>query len=219
MTPDSGASNDIEHWDREAKELDAAVPSFDSRWRESANCASVGLDPFYPESDTGRVEERLAKRICAACPVLMECRADGLNEPYGVWGGLNRYQRRYLRAAVKRNELDVPSRTIYSPEELGLVPSTNSFAGNGGWRGSDASLEAIGRLKPKGDDNMTVDYHPRPETTDAEYNALRQNRDDLIRELAEANRQLQQHQNHADDGDVFDQNDAYAGVNHAGLGW
>lgn len=46
----------------------------------------------------------LAKEICAGCPVLDACRRDTLGEEYGVWGGLDQYER-YLgrRALTKRS--------------------------------------------------------------------------------------------------------------------
>lgn len=214
-----------DEWDRIAKELDAAVPDFDSRWHESANCATVGVEPFYA-TDFNRKQDGLAKSFCHHCPVMMECRADGLNESDGVWGGLNQYQRRSLRAAIRRNELDIPTRTIYSPEELGLVPSTNSYAGRGGWMGSDASLEAIGRLKTRdeGDEeDMLTEYVTHPESTDSEYNALVAERDSLVSQLQTANAKLQQRGIQLEevvyDHQAADSADAYAGINHSGLGW
>lgn len=55
---------------------------------------------FFPEeSDTKAAQrrlERIAKQICATCPVLRECRDYALtnNEPHGVWGGLSLMERR-----------------------------------------------------------------------------------------------------------------------------
>lgn len=47
-----------------------------------------------------------AKEICDMCPVKMQCRRDTLGEAYGVWGGLDPFERFQIRqaltAAVKR---------------------------------------------------------------------------------------------------------------------
>lgn len=57
-------------------------------WRRDAACVGHDPDLFYPlsERDAGR-----AKRICASCPVSLECLATVLNMPpherYGVWAG------------------------------------------------------------------------------------------------------------------------------------
>lgn len=41
-----------------------------------------------------------AKEICQGCPVLDECRRDTLGEEYGVWGGLDQYDRYLKRRAL-----------------------------------------------------------------------------------------------------------------------
>lgn len=51
-----------------------------------------------------------AKEICDMCPVKMQCRRDTLGEAYGVWGGLDPFERFQIRqaltAAVKRWPLE-----------------------------------------------------------------------------------------------------------------
>jgi WhiB family redox-sensing transcriptional regulator len=39
---------------------------------------------------------RKAKQICVRCPVIVECRHHALTvqEPYGIWGGLDEGERR-----------------------------------------------------------------------------------------------------------------------------
>ena len=46
--------------------------------------------------------ERQAKQVCAACPVRAECLDYALrvNEPLGVWGGLDPIERRTLLRVV-----------------------------------------------------------------------------------------------------------------------
>jgi WhiB family redox-sensing transcriptional regulator len=43
-----------------------------------------------------------AKEICAGCPVLAECRRDTLGEEYGVYGGLDQYERYKARRALAK---------------------------------------------------------------------------------------------------------------------
>lgn len=65
------------------------------RWMSKAACVGKGHLFF---DDLKKVQVAKAKKICATCPVLMECRAYSLeNEEYGVWGGLTANQRRLVR--------------------------------------------------------------------------------------------------------------------------
>lgn len=43
-----------------------------------------------------------AKEICAMCPVLAECKRDTLGEEYGVFGGLDQYERYRVRKVMSR---------------------------------------------------------------------------------------------------------------------
>ena len=56
-------------------------------------------------------EQRKAAVICRHCPVMMECRADALDNrvEFGVWGGLTERQRR----AVLRKNPDVKNWANY----------------------------------------------------------------------------------------------------------
>ena len=58
---------------------------------------------FYSADSAERKEDRLereqlAKRICAGCGVREECLRAALerHESYGIWGGLNEFERRAL---------------------------------------------------------------------------------------------------------------------------
>ncbi|WP_269324936.1 WhiB family transcriptional regulator [Rhodococcus pyridinivorans] len=68
-----------------------------------ASCCSVGDYLFFPPTDERQHErarrERIAKKICAECPVLSPCRqyAIAVNEPYGIWGGMSESERRAYR--------------------------------------------------------------------------------------------------------------------------
>ncbi|MEU6314370.1 WhiB family transcriptional regulator [Streptomyces sp. NPDC047014] len=73
-------------------------------WQEEAACRNLGTDRFFhPAGERGEdrtVRERGAKEVCALCPVQTECLRHALSvqEPYGVWGGLNEDERRSLTA-------------------------------------------------------------------------------------------------------------------------
>ena len=65
-------------------------------WSEAGLCAQTDPDAFFPEKGSST---RDSKRICAACPVLTECREYALDvQPsFGVWGGLSERERRRLQ--------------------------------------------------------------------------------------------------------------------------
>lgn len=68
----------------------------DSRWRDSALCRETDPDAFFPEvGNSGSA----ARRVCAACPVRIDCLTDALDRhdvTYGVLGGLTPNERRDL---------------------------------------------------------------------------------------------------------------------------
>ncbi|MFD7736080.1 WhiB family transcriptional regulator [Kitasatospora phosalacinea] len=83
-------------------------------WQLEGSCRTVGSEVFFRPASEGRAEarqrEEAAKRVCAACPVRLECRRHALatREPYGVWGGLTEDERRVL--LVRREpEVVMPS--------------------------------------------------------------------------------------------------------------
>jgi WhiB family transcriptional regulator, redox-sensing transcriptional regulator len=72
-------------------------------WTDHAACRDSEGALFYPADSAERKEERLereliAKRICASCGVREECLEAALarHESYGIWGGLNEFERRGL---------------------------------------------------------------------------------------------------------------------------
>lgn len=71
-------------------------------WRAYALCAEVDPDLWFPEKgNTSAV--RAAKRICARCPVRVQCLDYAVknHEEYGVWGGHNVRERRTIRADLR----------------------------------------------------------------------------------------------------------------------
>ncbi|HUZ40240.1 MAG TPA: WhiB family transcriptional regulator [Acidimicrobiales bacterium] len=72
-------------------------------WTDAAACRNSEGALFYPADSAERKEDRLerelvAKRICASCGVREECLEAALarHESYGIWGGLNEFERRGL---------------------------------------------------------------------------------------------------------------------------
>lgn len=72
-------------------------------WTHAAACRGSEGTLFYSADSAERKEDRLereqlAKRICAGCGVREECLRAALerHESYGIWGGLNEFERRAL---------------------------------------------------------------------------------------------------------------------------
>jgi WhiB family redox-sensing transcriptional regulator len=65
------------------------------RWARQALCGQTDPDLFFSDSAS---QTELAKAICKRCPVREECLAHALEtrEDFGVWGGLDRDERRRL---------------------------------------------------------------------------------------------------------------------------
>ncbi|HEV3267969.1 MAG TPA: WhiB family transcriptional regulator [Acidimicrobiales bacterium] len=76
-------------------------------WSSAAACRGSEGSLFYSADSAERKEDRverelLAKRICAGCGVREECLRAALDrhETYGIWGGLNEFERRALTRVV-----------------------------------------------------------------------------------------------------------------------
>jgi len=87
---------------RERIQLQASDdPGTRSSWRERAACREAGTELFFPIGATGAAadETRLARQICASCPVRTECLTYALTtgQQYGIWGGLDEQERRAQR--------------------------------------------------------------------------------------------------------------------------
>jgi WhiB family redox-sensing transcriptional regulator len=70
-------------------------------WRDRANC--IGTDPesfFFDENQT-RIPA-LVKKVCAACEVRSECLDAGMDEDWGIWGGMTKSERIRLRRQANR---------------------------------------------------------------------------------------------------------------------
>lgn len=69
-------------------------------WVDEGLCGQTDPEIFFPGKEGSTAP---AKRVCAACPVLAECRAWAIpNEVYGIWGGLSEQERRKARSAARK---------------------------------------------------------------------------------------------------------------------
>lgn len=70
--------------------------SFNNRgeWITQARCREVDPDELFVQG----AQQRKAVAICRHCPVVLQCRADALDNKveFGVWGGMTERQRRAL---------------------------------------------------------------------------------------------------------------------------
>ena len=107
-------------------------PLFDPRrsWWPQHSCQEGDFNLFFADGGMAnrrpgaKVQARwdMAKEICASCPVLAECKRDTLGEEYGVWGGLDQYQRYLGRRALakKSKRWDKATRADWGRELLKL---------------------------------------------------------------------------------------------------
>lgn len=81
-------------------------------WQEDASCASIPVelaDELFFQA-AGRNVPAATRKLCAACPVMTDCRQDARDngEEYGTWGGESAYGRR--RYIARRKAAEEPLR-------------------------------------------------------------------------------------------------------------
>lgn len=87
----------ISNRDRIAREL---LTSGSDTWHSQAACANHDPELFYSIDKRGADK---AKAICRnQCPVREQCLRAGRGEQWGVWGGLDEYERRGLKRPNSR---------------------------------------------------------------------------------------------------------------------
>jgi WhiB family redox-sensing transcriptional regulator len=81
----------------------ASLAHAEPSWRASAECQGATAGVFYPPSTTETREQRqhregAARDLCGRCKVREACLEYALfvQEPYGIWGGMNELERRRL---------------------------------------------------------------------------------------------------------------------------
>lgn len=108
------------------------------RWVTRAACSDHPTNIFFPESKVpgGREAPKKhdwdkAKRVCARCPVMAECRRDHLGETWGVWGGLDPEQRKELRTKRSRTVSHLSrGDKVWLAKFIGHMRSKNSPPGD-----------------------------------------------------------------------------------------
>lgn len=69
----------------------------EQQWFKDAACANSDPEPFHPGKRTRKRDIAAAKELCGICPVAQLCLATFFREEWGIWGGLDEQERRYLR--------------------------------------------------------------------------------------------------------------------------
>lgn len=75
------------------------IPRSVPAWHGDGLCAAFpGLADAWHDAKPGSAEDTAARLICAACPVRLACATGALRhgEPWGIWGGLDRRDRKAL---------------------------------------------------------------------------------------------------------------------------
>jgi WhiB family transcriptional regulator, redox-sensing transcriptional regulator len=72
-------------------------------WAHLAACRDAAGVDFYAEGKNKAVQREIerARAVCRACPVDLSCLEAGLQEKFGLWGGLTPVERRRLRKTGK----------------------------------------------------------------------------------------------------------------------
>jgi WhiB family redox-sensing transcriptional regulator len=70
---------------------------------EKAACLDSDPVIFFPDSPSNyTIRVRQAKKICATCPVALQCLAQAIDgEEFGIWGGTTEVERRSMSIKKK----------------------------------------------------------------------------------------------------------------------
>ena len=92
-------------------------------WRSAAACAGLGPGLFY---DPNGREVAVAKRICATCPVVLDCadHARTAGETHGIWGGQTETERAEQPMA-KRSDQPGPVPLVPDDRLIKLLTAAN----------------------------------------------------------------------------------------------
>lgn len=74
-------------------------------WTYAALCAQVDAEMFFPDKGGSTID---AKSICASCDVRAECLGYGIEDRFGIYGGLSERERRRLQQTGWRPGDEVP---------------------------------------------------------------------------------------------------------------
>lgn len=91
------------------------------KWRGRAQCRGIDPDIFvHPDGERGaarRRRERMAKQICAGCPVLQQCVQYSIAaaEPFGTWGGITENERFSILVGGEQRDPTAEMGSNYAP--------------------------------------------------------------------------------------------------------
>jgi WhiB family redox-sensing transcriptional regulator len=89
------------------------LPGAPGSWSQRAICLGEDPDIFFPPYGDPGIR---ARQICASCLVRVDCLEHATaKDEWGIWGGLDREQRRVLRNAT--GEQDSPRRIMLPFDE------------------------------------------------------------------------------------------------------
>jgi hypothetical protein len=101
------------------------------RWEDRGIFFAEGGQPNRKPSATVQLLWDQAKELCAMCPVKRECARDTLGEEYGVFGGVDQFQRFKIRMALRKAVRTWPEerrrawgKDLYELRESGMHWST-----------------------------------------------------------------------------------------------
>lgn len=92
-------------------------------WRALASCKhSPDRSIFFPvqgelPNDETKARISAAKEVCSGCPVRLQCREAGVDEPFGIWGGLTEQERNRWG---RRRRLKRPREVVYTQRWLSV---------------------------------------------------------------------------------------------------
>lgn len=77
-------------------------------WWEQAACQEHPELSWFPDEDGPRTPEAAAmsakaRGVCQSCPVRVDCLEYGMEQRFGIWGGLGPSQRKRLRKQLRIN--------------------------------------------------------------------------------------------------------------------
>ena len=81
-----------------------AIDPADELWKDQANCVGIDTDLFFTsgESEGDDRDIKNLTRICAACPVKIECLDYAVKySQLGWWGGTTEAERKRIRRKVR----------------------------------------------------------------------------------------------------------------------
>lgn len=74
-------------------------------WMKVAKCQEIDPEAFFADGDTlsGSAQHLQAEETCQGCTVRLECLKYGLEEEFGVWGGIGEEEREHLRTTLAKH--------------------------------------------------------------------------------------------------------------------